>query len=211
MRMRHRSKRRLKFNLTREAEPRSSWASIVALLLGTGIFCGALLLALDGKSPSAPAQSRPVGELQHQMPFAITASQSEDLLRGGQALREPAALKTDSFAFQFKRCGARRWSCVVDGDTFWLNGEKIRIADIDTPEVGQPRCREEYVLGVRATLRLIELLNEGEFILVVPQGNSRDRYGRELRIVKRGDVSIGEQLLREGLAHPWDGRRRPWC
>nr|MDX8317342.1 thermonuclease family protein [Agrobacterium rosae] len=34
----------------------------------------------------------------------------------------------------FSICGSgQRITCVVDGDTFWFRGEKIRIADIDTP------------------------------------------------------------------------------
>lgn len=54
-----------------------------------------------------------------------------------------------------------RISCVVDGDTIWVRGEKIRIADIDTPGVGELRCNEEYRLGMRATYRLRDVLNEG--------------------------------------------------
>jgi len=35
---------------------------------------------------------------------------------------------------RFTICGhARRIDCMVDGDTFWMAGTKIRIADIDTP------------------------------------------------------------------------------
>jgi endonuclease YncB( thermonuclease family) len=45
-------------------------------------------------------------------------------------------------------------NCVVDGDTIWIDGEKIRVADIDAPETHAPRCRAEAELGRRATLRL---------------------------------------------------------
>ncbi|WP_394357150.1 hypothetical protein [Sphingopyxis indica] len=38
-----------------------------------------------------------------------------------------------------------------------------------------------------------------------------DRYGRKLRIVVRGGTSVGSVLVAEGLARPWEGRRRPWC
>ena len=50
-------------------------------------------------------------------------------------------------------CGSIRRTCVVDGDTFWLDGVKIRIADIDTPEISEPRCDYD-TLGMRATHRL---------------------------------------------------------
>src|SRR4051812_41715477 len=44
------------------------------------------------------------------------------------------------------------YNCVVDGDTIWLKGEKIRIADIDAPETHEPRCASEKELGDQATL-----------------------------------------------------------
>ena len=101
-----------------------------------------------------------------------------------------------------------RHTCVVDGDTFWLKGEKIRIADIDTPEISQPRCRSEYNVGMRATYRLRDLLNADPFKL---SGTGVDRNGRSLRVVARQGRSIGDQLVREGLARTWSGRREPWC
>lgn len=69
-----------------------------------------------------------------------------------------------SVAFQNCVTGTRQ-ACVVDGDTIWLDGQKIRIADIDTPEVSEPRCSTELALGNRATDRMLELINEGPFEL----------------------------------------------
>ncbi|MDE2436948.1 MAG: thermonuclease family protein [Sphingomonadales bacterium] len=103
-----------------------------------------------------------------------------------------------------------RITCVVDGDTFWLNGEKIRIADINAPETHQGGCPAELRLGERATRRLIGLLNAGPFTLAV-HGRQIDRYGRALRVVERDGYSIGAQLVDEGLAEPWRGRRSDWC
>ena len=99
---------------------------------------------------------------------------------------------------------------VVDGDTFWLGGEKIRIADIDTPEL-QAGCPEEAVLAGQATRRLEGLLGEGPFDLSPIPGRDEDRYGRKLRIVSRGGRSLGDVLVAEGLARAWTGRREPWC
>ena len=76
-----------------------------------------------------------------------------------------------------------RDNCVVDGDTFWLSGEKIRIADIDMPEVNEPQCAAEKVLGDRATRRLLELLKEGPFELRQVGTRDRDRHGRLLSVV----------------------------
>lgn len=103
-----------------------------------------------------------------------------------------------------------RTNCVVDGDTFWRNGEKIRLADINAPETHQATCAEERVLGERATRRLIALLNAGPFTLAI-EGRATDRYGRALRVARRGGHSIGQQLVSEGLAEPWRGRRSDWC
>lgn len=112
---------------------------------------------------------------------------------------------------QFSLCqGAIRVTCVVDGDTFWLNGSKVRIADINTPEVSNPSCSAEARLGEEATQRLAELLNEAPFSLVSVE-RDRDIYGRTLRKVMREGRSLGSQLVAEGLAEPWQGRRGNWC
>ncbi len=106
--------------------------------------------------------------------------------------------------------GSGRITCVVDGDTFWYQGRKIRIADINAPEIGHPGCAREAELGAAATRRLTELLNGGPFTLAI-EGREIDRYGRELRVVLRRGISLGVQLEREGLAEPWRGRRGNWC
>lgn len=52
-----------------------------------------------------------------------------------------ATAKADTLRAAFPICGkGRRITCIVDGDTFWLWGERIRIADIDAPEINPPRC-----------------------------------------------------------------------
>lgn len=101
-------------------------------------------------------------------------------------------------------------NCVVDGDTAWISGIKVRIADIDAPETHPPRCDEEARLGARATERLAELMNMGPFNVVM-NGRAEDRYGRQLRVLLRDGHSLGGQLVDEGLARRWDGARRPWC
>lgn len=112
----------------------------------------------------------------------------------------------------FNLCdGPIRQTCVVDGDTFWLDGAKIRVADIDTPEVSEPRCPSEYELGMRATRRLAELLSLGPFELQAWPERDEDGYGRKLRVVVRQGRSLGDQLVAEGLARTWSGRREPWC
>lgn len=103
------------------------------------------------------------------------------------------------------------FNCVVDGDTIWHEGEKLRIADIDAPETHPPRCSQEAQLGEAATRRLQTLLNQGPFALKTVKRDT-DRYGRKLRIVERNGISLGQILVREGLARAYmGGRREGWC
>ena len=107
--------------------------------------------------------------------------------------------------------GASRPNCVVDGDTIRYGGVKIRLADIDAPEVFSPKCASEAARGKRATQRLLELMNAR----AVPAGRAaardEDRYGRKLWTIERAGRSLGATLVAEGLARPWDGARRSWC
>lgn len=103
-----------------------------------------------------------------------------------------------------------RINCVVDGDTFWYKGRKIRISDINTPEISQPKCTQEAMLAKRAKSRLYELLNDGNFTLR-SGSQDKDHYGRDLRMVERGGNSLGNILISEGLAHRWKGRKESWC
>lgn len=116
-----------------------------------------------------------------------------------------------TLAASFALCAAGpRTTCVVDGDTFWLHGEKVRIADINAPETHGASCPAEAARGAEATRRLIMLLNAGPFVLEAGT-RDRDRYGRALRTVTRNGRSLGAQLVAEGLAEPWRGRRSDWC
>lgn len=111
----------------------------------------------------------------------------------------------------FPICGdGPRITCVVDGDTIWLDGTKIRIADINTPEVSSPDCAYEARLGRQATMRLQQLLNAGP-VELHSIDRDEDRYGRKLRIITRGGASLGEELVAEGLAERWRGQRSSWC
>lgn len=131
---------------------------------------------------------------------------SKNYVRAASSSREH-----DTLSGRFPICGGGlRVTCVVDGDTFWLNRQKIRIADIDTPELSPPRCEAERIRGEAAKRRLAELLNAGAFSLIAGD-RDEDRYGRKLRTVTRAGASIGNMLIAEGLARRWDGGRHPWC
>ncbi|WP_425416422.1 thermonuclease family protein [Oricola indica] len=108
-------------------------------------------------------------------------------------------------------CGVGRGvDCVVDGDTIWLAGEKIRLVNIDAPEV-KGRCRAETQRAAAATRALARLL-DGQPIRIVRQG--QDRYGRTLAAIATSAGDAGALLVSNGLAVSWRGRREPvgtWC
>jgi endonuclease YncB( thermonuclease family) len=122
------------------------------------------------------------------------------------AATEPKGVR-ESFAICHVGGG---YNCVVDGDTIWLHGVKIRIADIDAPETHDYRCRSEKNLGDRATVRLHQLLESGPIVL---QGIDRDKdvYGRQLRLISVNGRSVGDTLVSEGLARYYGNGRRSWC
>ena len=113
---------------------------------------------------------------------------------------------------EFTLCSrANRTNCVVDGDTIHHDGVIIRIEGIDTPETHRAKCDSERALGMRATERLLELINAGPFDIVQKGRRDTDKYGRKLRVLERRGRSFGDTLIAEGLARPWEGRRRSWC
>ena len=130
----------------------------------------------------------------------------------------PQFLSTDPerVSEQFTRCGrGRGHACVVDGDTFKLGQRKVRIIGIDAPEVNGA-CPEEIRLAEAATVKLQSLLNQGPFEMVGRFDDMRDRYDRDLRIVRRaapggGYQSIAEDMRASGHAHRYLGRKSSWC
>jgi hypothetical protein len=98
---------------------------------------------------------------------------------------------------------------VIDGDTFSMGGQRIRVAGIDAPETHPPRCMEEARLGLAATQKLRDLLGSGT---VTVSGSRHDQYGRELRTVQVNGQDVGAAMISAGLARSYDGKKRQgWC
>jgi endonuclease YncB( thermonuclease family) len=105
--------------------------------------------------------------------------------------------------------GAGRDIYVIDGDTFVMAGQRVRIAGIDAPETHPPRCLQEAQLGLAATAKLRELLNSGTMTI---SGTTHDRYGRDVRRVTVDGHDVSEAMIGAGLARSYDGgKRQPWC
>lgn len=76
------------------------------------------------------------------------------------------------YAQQYDKCvpGQKRSStetCVVDGDTLWLDGVKIRLKDFDTPEPQSNICGGQFEVSLahKASDRLVELLNSNAWTI----------------------------------------------
>ena len=105
-------------------------------------------------------------------------------------------------------------TCVVDGDTIRLRGERMRLMSFDTPEPQTNICggAAEVALAHRASDRLVELLNDGmakEAVSITAHGT--DRYGRTLVVVTVDGVDVGDILIAEGLARRWSDGDEFWC
>ena len=90
---------------------------------------------------------------------------------------------------------------VYDGDTITLStGEKVRLLQIDTPELSQPEC-----YGQEARSALVSLLNTPGQLSLMPDPNldNVDRYGRLLRYVFIGKTNINLKLVEIGAAAPY--------
>jgi micrococcal nuclease len=109
-------------------------------------------------------------------------------------------------------CAEAQVLTVVDGDTFQVSGragpERIRIENIDAPELRGARCPEERALAVKAADALAAILKNGVSI----QRHGKDRFGRTLALVSSRGRDVGQALIDAGLAERWTGRRRDiWC
>jgi micrococcal nuclease len=104
---------------------------------------------------------------------------------------------------------------IIDGDTVDYRGERIRILNIDAPESFRSRCEAELKLALRTKERLAGLLRVG---VVDIQRHGQDRYRRTLAKLVTTNGDVGNILVREGLALPWqdgaeakEARLQRWC
>lgn len=84
---------------------------------------------------------------------------------------------------------------VIDGDTLWFEGRKIRIWGIDAPEMGQRQ-------GPAAKAELQRLMTFRR-MFVIP--TDTDKYGRLVAQIHCGRGDIGQSMVRHGYAVGWSG------
>lgn len=93
---------------------------------------------------------------------------------------------------------------VIDADTLQINGERIRILDIDAPEKDQ-FCQQAvgdatWECGVEATFALIDWIGESD---VVCETDRLDRYKRHLAHCTVDGEDLGVWLAESGWAVPF--------
>jgi micrococcal nuclease len=112
---------------------------------------------------------------------------------------------------------------VVDGDTvrvkvkIWLGlyqEVKVRIAEIDAPEISsKAKCTKEKELGLKAKEFLESVIPQQSTINLTRI--SEDEFGGRVdaTIQTNDGKDVGELLLREGLASPYNkrGKKKNWC
>ena len=90
---------------------------------------------------------------------------------------------------------------VVDGDTLTTSrGERVRLVQIDTPEVGSGECYSRA-----AARELARLAAPGTAVRLEadPALDAVDRYGRLLRYVWASGRNVNLELVRRGAATVW--------
>ena len=109
---------------------------------------------------------------------------------------------------------------VLDGDTFaarvLLDEDititvRVRLADVDTPEING-KCEREIEMALRARDRLAELLPVGTMVDL--RDVADDKYlGRiDARVFTSDGRDVSRILINEKLGRPYDGDRRDsWC
>lgn len=96
---------------------------------------------------------------------------------------------------------ARKVTCLVDGDTGWERGVKWRLKGVDTPEyAAHAECSEEPEQAAQATIRMLELMNDGYKIEWLNQKGSARRDLVRVRLSDGRDA--GQVLIDEGFAVP---------
>jgi micrococcal nuclease len=90
---------------------------------------------------------------------------------------------------------------VYDGDTLTLrDGRRVRLLQIDTPELGSGEC---YSRAARTALLRLAPLGSSVVLETDARLDRVDRYGRLLRYVKRNGVNVNVELARRGAAAPY--------
>ncbi len=92
---------------------------------------------------------------------------------------------------------------VIDGDTFDVGAQRVRLFGIDAPEAGQP-CKTDngtdHDCGDWVTAQVRDIF-QGKAARCEPL--DRDRYGRTVARCYVADQDVGRRLVSDGLAYAY--------
>ena len=105
-----------------------------------------------------------------------------------------------AFVLSFASASAAEVTRFTDGDTLVIStGEKVRLLQIDTPELSPAEC-----YGAEARKSLISLLGKSTITLESdPVSGDIDQFDRLLRYVIVGKVNVNLKLVEIGAATPY--------
>lgn len=85
--------------------------------------------------------------------------------------------------------------CVIDGQTIYLSGQKLEIANMVAPKIQDAKCDDERTKGIDAAVHLADLLNSGKVTAGAavsgPDGQPRTQVAVDGRDVGRAMVDAG--------------------
>lgn len=91
-------------------------------------------------------------------------------------------------------------AAVVDGDTLFLNRQRVRLFGVDAPEHDQTCTLSngtKWQCGVAATMKLADLIRDQN---IVCQRQDIDVYGRPVAICYAGNTDVNAELVLAGMA-----------
>ena len=100
---------------------------------------------------------------------------------------------------------------VVDGDTFAQGKTRLRIVNLDAPDIGRhAKCEAESEKGIASKAYARSLLASASSVNVRYTGRI-DRYDRPLVWVVLDGEDFAALMIAGGHGRPWRGRSSDWC
>ncbi len=100
---------------------------------------------------------------------------------------------------------------MLDGDTFSIDGRRVRLINADAPEpMPGARCPGEAIAAREAVKFAQQVVREGRTLAVEP-GGRMDRFGRRLTRVSIDGLDLGDTLHQAGYAARRSDPPFNWC
>jgi micrococcal nuclease len=163
------------------------------LLAGVAVVLAALSLGfwLGGREGAPVAEAKPAEPVATPADAGQQSASSPSSRRGGRGV--PSAADETGAKVAVSR--------IVDGDTLDLaDGTRVRLVQIDTPELRGSECYAD-----EASAQLATLLPPGTEVRIEkdPNLDKVDRYGRDLGYVLKETENVNVTLVRQGAASVW--------